>query len=266
MNMKITVLCNDKALEGFEAEHGLSLYIETDRHHILFDTGSTDVALKNAKKLGLDLRQIDFVVISHGHYDHIGGLERVLKITGKTKVFTGPGCLLPRYSGPRRAGPPEAKKHYESLGANFEEISQFSSPEENIFFLPAVPFRTSERPPVKFKRMGGEERIRDLFEDELGLIVVEKGEATLFTGCSHRGIGNILLEAVGHKKIKTVVGGLHLLYKSRSEIEEVCQLIKELYVENFYIGHCTGDLAIKTFTEKLPVIVEELKAGKTIKL
>ncbi|AKI97396.1 MBL fold metallo-hydrolase [Kosmotoga pacifica] len=262
--MKISVLCNDTALKGFEVEHGLSLLIEANEHSILFDTGSTDVAVKNAAKLGLNLSNIDFIVVSHGHYDHIGGLKEVLKITRKKKVYTGPGCLFPRYSGPKFAGSPESEAHYGKLGADFEVVDQTTTLENDIFLLPAVPFRTAERPSRKFKRMGGEERFQDLFEDELSLIVIENGRATLFTGCSHRGIGNILLETNRHWNIKTVVGGLHLSDKTRPEIEEVCRLIKEMNIESFYIGHCTGNTAIEIFKEKLPATVKELKAGQII--
>ncbi|OAA32519.1 hypothetical protein AT15_00125 [Kosmotoga arenicorallina S304] len=264
--MRIQVLCNDKALKGFESEHGLSLYIESYNHHILFDTGSSDVAVKNSEKLRLSLKEIDFVVISHGHYDHIGGLDSILKATGKTRVYAGKGCLLPRYSGPRRAGAPESKMQYQKLGARFEEIDQISAPAKNSFLLPAVPFRTSEMPSARFKRLGIEERVRDFFEDELGLIVIENQNAVLFTGCSHRGIGNIILEATKHWKIKTVVGGLHLLHKSPGEIEEICRLIKPFNIEKFYIGHCTGDQAIETFSKKLQAVVKELKAGQIIEI
>ncbi|MCB1223176.1 MAG: MBL fold metallo-hydrolase, partial [Mesotoga sp.] len=70
--MKITVLCNDKGLEGFKSEHGISFFIELNGKKFLFDTGSTDVAVKNAEKLGIDLSEVESIIISHGHYDHLG--------------------------------------------------------------------------------------------------------------------------------------------------------------------------------------------------
>ena len=85
--MKVIVLCNDKSLEGFENEHGLSILVEIGEEYYLFDTGSSDVAIRNAEKLNIDLSKITAIVISHTHYDHIGGLGEFLKkLENKTRV------------------------------------------------------------------------------------------------------------------------------------------------------------------------------------
>jgi len=87
MDMKITVLCNDKAVEGFESEHGVSFFVELNGKNYLFDTGSTDVAVKNAAKLEINLSRIELIVISHGHYDHLGGREVCFGRPGERKYW-----------------------------------------------------------------------------------------------------------------------------------------------------------------------------------
>ena len=98
--IRITVLVDDEAGEGLLPEHGLSLWIETGGKHILFDTGQGNALVENARRLGVPLEETDIVVLSHGHYDHSGGLANVLTIAPRAKILLHPGATIARYSLP----------------------------------------------------------------------------------------------------------------------------------------------------------------------
>lgn len=268
--MKITILCNDKALSGFESEHGLSILIESDDGHYLFDTGSTDVAVRNARKLDVDLSKIEAIIISHGHYDHIGGLKEFLKaLKRKMKVYVGDGIFLPKFSDDNRyIGPTEDRKGYEDLGAEFYEIKELTLLDKNIYVLPKVPFTTWERPPERFKIIENNQKKKDLFNEELTVVLAEneKGSSTIITGCSHRGIGNIVLEVSRHWKIENLIGGLHLLNKEKPEIEKIRTIFEDLGIKNIFVGHCTGDNAIRIFKQSPNIKTREIMAGQTFEL
>ena len=261
INLKITVLCNDKGLEGFKSEHGISFFIELNGKKFLFDTGSTDVAVKNAEKLGIDLSEVESIIISHGHYDHLGGLGSVLKKTGAKKVMVGEGCLERKFSGSTESSPGGCGSEYEQLGASIETVRASREITNGLHVMTAAPFVTEERPGDKHNRIEGGTRIRDFFEDELSLAVVQNGVVTVITGCSHRGIGNIVKQASGFGKVKNVVGGLHLLHKTEDELEEIFEYLLGFDIDKFHIGHCTGDKVVKKIAERFPAEVRELMAG-----
>ena len=264
--MTITVLCNDKALEGFRKEHGISFLIETGNRNYLFDTGTTDVATENARKLGKDLEVINSIIISHGHYDHLGGLANFLKLTGKRRVYIGTGALNRKLSGERNASPNETEKEYIALGAEFVTVEKYTKIDDGIFIISAVPFVTDERPQKKYKHIINNRVETDEFKDELTLLIIREGKGTVITGCSHRGIVNILFEASRHCEIENVLGGLHLLHKTERELNVICDKLEEFNVANYFIGHCTGDEAIEIMQQRLSANVKEIRAGEIIKL
>ncbi|MDD2333396.1 MAG: MBL fold metallo-hydrolase [Mesotoga sp.] len=261
MDMRITVLCNDKAIEGFECEHGVSFFVEMNGKNYLFDTGSTDVAVKNARKLGLNLSRIELIVISHGHYDHLGGLGSALRETGAKKVLVGEGSFERKFSETTLTSPEDGRTEYERLGAIIETVWTSKEIADGVYVMTAAPLVTKERPGEKHVKITEGITDRDLFNDELSLSVVENGNVTVITGCSHRGIGNIVKQASGFGKVKNVVGGLHLLHKTEDELEEIFGYLLGFDIDKFHIGHCTGDNVVKKIAERFPAEVRELMAG-----
>ncbi len=259
--MKITVLCNDKAVEGFESEHGVSFFVELNGKNYLFDTGSTDVAVKNATKLEINLSRIELIVISHGHYDHLGGLGSVLREAGGKKVLVGEVSFERKFSETTLSSPEDGRTEYERLGAIVETVGTSKEIADGIHVMTAAPFATEERPGEKHLKITEAIKKRDFFDDELSLFVVENGNVTVITGCSHRGIGNIVKQASGFGKVKNVVGGLHLLHKTEEELEEIFEYLLGFDIDNFHIGHCTGDNVVKKIAERFSAEVRELMAG-----
>jgi 7,8-dihydropterin-6-yl-methyl-4-(beta-D-ribofuranosyl)aminobenzene 5'-phosphate synthase len=234
--MKITILCNDIAKSGFASEHGLSLLIDEET---IFDTGMTDVAVKNADKLGLSLAGVKRIFISHGHYDHIGGLPYILDKTGRVDLYLQRKALIPKYSGDRFTGfsynwdeiEKKVNVHLLDGDANvdgFSIINDVPTVEENI--------------DANFKANG----VHDLFEDEMNLFK----DGILITGCAHRGIENIFQKALEKYRVNTIIGGFHLINVDIRRIKSISKLFEDHNV-NVVPLHCTGETATKVFKDSL---------------
>ncbi len=249
--MKITVLCNDVAREGFFFEHGLSLLINDDT---LFDTGTSDVALKNAHKLGVDLSKVKRIFISHGHYDHIGGLVYLLKEMSNVDLYVHEKALIPKYSGKRFAGVPYDWKEVERKAR--VHLVEGDTEIDNFNIINNVPTVEKNIDP-NFLVEGR----HDLFEDEINLYK----DGILITGCAHRGVDNILEKASEIFDVRVVMGGFHLKDSSMERIEEVLKVFKQHDVKVIPM-HCTGEKAIKFFKENLGDRCIIARAGDTIEI
>ena len=184
--MKITTLIENLVYKnGLLAEHGLSLYIETDTRKILFDTGQSGALLQNARKMGVKIEEIDSVIISHGHYDHTGGLASFLMVNSKARVYMKREALTEKYDMSKRdigiACNPEL------LENRVEFITCITEIDKGLFIVPDIPILDSDD--TQFRNFNEE------FLDELYLAITLDGELSIITGCSHRGITNIMKSA-----------------------------------------------------------------------
>ncbi|ANQ54555.1 hypothetical protein XJ44_00630 [Thermosipho affectus] len=257
--MKIWILMNDKAKSGFYSEHGFSVLTEVNGKKILFDTGQSDLFLKNVEKLDLNLLDLDAVVISHGHYDHGNGLEFLLKKIGPKKIYVGDGFFNLRYSGEKYAGIKHNRIFYERIGGNFEIVQNDLEIFKGVKIITAAPLKTSKYSEKKFKI--GSKKEQDLFDDELYLFIESSDGAIVLTGCSHRGIVNIIFHLSKKGKIKTVIGGFHLLNKTNEELLQISNLLNDFQIDVLYPCHCTGDIAIDIFKKNLKTKICECLAG-----
>lgn len=243
--MKISVLVeNTTSNDKFNAEHGLSLYIETEKHNILFDTGQSDLFVKNADKLGIDLKNVDIAVLSHAHYDHSGGLEDFFKINDKAMLYAQKDifdkcCHLDgRYIGLN----PILKEKYLKRFIFVEdeinidnELCLFSANKlDKPFGLNTFSLCVEKDGQI----------IPDDFSHEHYLIINENNSKTLISGCSHKGISNIMYW-IKNKDVNTVIGGFHLSNLDPQNIEDKKMLdsIAEILIKagsTYYTGHCTG--------------------------
>ncbi|MDR0273366.1 MAG: MBL fold metallo-hydrolase [Clostridiales bacterium] len=269
--MNITALVenttNDDALK---TKHGLSIYIETAKHKILFDVGPNDAFIYNAKQLGIDLAEIDIFVLSHGHSDHGGALSDFLRVNDKAKIYIHKKAFEPYFIEILFA-----KKYIgldKKLAANERIIftdGVLEIDDELLLFSDVEgQFDTKSHRVLLRKTQNGFER--DDFLHEQNLIVTSGGKSALFSGCSHRGIANILRAATKHRAINAVFGGFHL-YNPVTKAAESPQLIEELATELsshetiFYTCHCTGEKAYQSLREIMGEKVRYFSTGTTVK-
>lgn len=242
---------------NLKCKHGLSLYIETERHRILFDMGPNDLFLENARKLGVDIASIDIAVISHGHVDHCGGLKSFLKRNSTARIYIRPQALerhyvkvlgIPFYAGIDKTLVSGGRFVFtEDLCVVDDEITLLSN-DIRRFGLP-------QSDDNLFVKRGGR-LVPDDFCHEQNLLISSEGRHILVCGCAHSGIVNIINKA---KNIigaypTDVIGGFHLYepvakrYKDPLYIDSVaCEL--ERSKAFYYTCHCTG---IETFDKMKP--------------
>ena len=263
--MKISILCNDKSRPGYANIHGFSVHIETPEANLIYDTGNGSVAVENALKAGIDLNRLDGIVISHGHYDHTGGLTSFLKETGPIDVYTGRGAFEGKFKGNREIGFPLSMKDYEELGARIKIVGADREIFPGVKIFTGADLSTGEQPDPVFLTGTSDEKRRDLFEEELTLAITDLEETFVITGCSHRGIGNILLMvSKSNLSVKGVLGGFHLDSKNVVGIEKACQVFEETEIDLIAPCHCTQDSVISRLKETFSNRILEILAGDVI--
>jgi len=252
MPMTLTVLCDNRTTDNrLQTEHGLSLLLQTTYHKVLLDTGASDMFLRNANQLGIDLSEVDYVFLSHGHADHAGGLDAFLSQNNKARIIVSPKAVEGKFFSKRG--------HVHSITTNWPSAAM----EGRTLYVKqtrklAPGFHVIAHIPQKHSLPQGNrnlfvedargELVPDDFQHELALYV----DGLLFTGCAHNGLENIM--AACPWPIRAVVGGFHLLdahlgehYESADVLVALSHRLTEQYPDTcFYTSHCTGDLAFRT--------------------
>jgi 7,8-dihydropterin-6-yl-methyl-4-(beta-D-ribofuranosyl)aminobenzene 5'-phosphate synthase len=253
MKMRITILCENTVGRRIGlGEHGFSAFIETDQGNYLFDTGSGPSVVGNSLELNKDLRTIRKIFLSHGHYDHTGGLPEVLKLRGKVDVHAHPHAFLDRIhvikenekETNRFVGLPYKKTFLESLGAHFILNTDFMEVEKGFFLTGEVPRKTSfEKPdPTLFTEIDGITHL-DIFPDDQSLILDTEKGLILILGCAHSGLINIIhhvIHKTGREKFYAILGGTHLDFLTPKQLEETIEALKKMDIERMGAAHCTG--------------------------
>ena len=241
----VSLLENTTDCPGILTRHGLSMYLETAAHKILFDFGPDDSFARNAEQLGIDLSAVDLAVLSHGHGDHGGGLHTFLEINHTAPVYIRETAFLPHWSGHKMIGlSPSLREHPQVVltgsSCTIDDTLQLVS---NIS---GRRFFASSNAKLLMSTADGS-RIPDDFSHEQSLIVREGDVCLLIAGCAHCGIVNVLerAEAAVGQPMTHVVSGFHLCQPSKNidEPEEtVCAIARELIKRpsRYYTCHCTG--------------------------
>lgn len=262
---------NNKAL-GFE--HGLSLYIETAKHKLLFDLGASSLFVDNALKLGVDLKAIDTVILSHGHYDHGGGLQAFLYENSKAVIYIKKEAFGDYYS--ERVSGTEYVGLDKSLSQNsrivFVDNDMVLDDELKLFSgVNIIDERFS--PNKKLKVRIGTKYFEDDFAHEQNLIINSDGVKALVAGCAHNGITNIIRKFIEIEGADPdyVISGFHLSNPSggKNENETVIYRVGNSINKHntkYYTCHCTGIEPYKKLKEILNNIVEYFAAGDMLNL
>ncbi|MCK9150548.1 MBL fold metallo-hydrolase [Methanobacterium alcaliphilum] len=279
--MKVTILIDDKKINqpDLVAEHGLSIHIEKNGRNILLDMGKSDLFMENASTLGISLEDVDVAVLSHGHYDHGGGLSAFfdknknaplyLKKTAERKHFSKKSASDFKYVGLNKSFLENEPERIHFLSENTEI--------NGLDIITNIKQKYPKPPGNKylFEEINGE-IINDDFNHELFLIVPELDGIHIFTGCCHNGLLNIVETAIDlypEKKIKSIFGGFHMVIKSSDEefalkedLLNMGEKLMEYPIEKVYTCHCTGDKAYSLLKRIMGDKIDYCFTGTSIEL
>lgn len=280
--MIISVLAENTACtpnpKRVKAEHGLSLHIEANGQKILFDTGQSSRFVQNAEKMGINLSEVDYLFISHGHLDHGGGLKHFMEANDDARVFMHRGAagrfytkllgFIPYYVGLDQK---TIRRHTDrivfleddlQLSENMRVVTHFSSE----FPRPSGNSSLFEKQHHRF--------VQDEFRHEIVLVLKESAGSVVFTACSHSGILNMVKEAETPgtpEDARAVFGGFHT-YNPINRRSESSTYLEELASEIeksdsvFYTGHCTGSANVAHLKKRLGAQIQSMNCGDVIEI
>lgn len=275
--MRVTTLFENRTIsKEYKNKHGLSLYIETSKHKILFDTGTDDTFAKNANKLGVKLEDIDIAIISHGHYDHGGGLETFLKLNSKAKIYFGKGAFdnhLVKLLGIIKYS--IGLKKELSSNDRFVFVDEMLKIDDELILFGDI--KGNKLVPKGndrlLKEYSNRQVKKDDFQHEINLLINENGRYNLFCGCAHKGIINIIERAkeIIPSDLNTVIGGFHLMGMNAKDsnfkeyLNELSTTLSKNNLDKYYTCHCTGEEAYSYLSEKMSNL-NEIKTGMVIEV
>ena len=248
----VTLIENTTTQAALPAEHGLSLYIETGKHRILFDMGQSAAFADNADTLGIDLKKIDFAVLSHGHYDHGGGMRRFLEINSHVPVYVNQYAFEPHFnaSGKDIGLDPSLPK------------DRIRFVKDSLTLAPGLQLCTVPFPPADTAGMTTAGNQPEDFRHEQYLLVEEDGKRILISGCSHKGIVGI----AEYFRPDILVGGFHFMKtEDESILSEAARRLLALNC-TYYTGHCTGQQQYAYLKARMGQQLHSLSTGSEVVL
>lgn len=273
MSCRVRVLSDNRSTYGLLKEHGLSFFIEVDEKALLLDTGAGRNFLYNASDMGLSLKKTQALILSHGHYDHTGGMGELLHLYPNLPLYAHPSILSRHYS-----------RHDDG---NFYNIGIHSSHRELIQSFPKEQWIPVEEKKEIVPGVFGVSSIEreekyslgtrgffqdteglkaDSVPDDLSLLIRQNGMDHLICGCCHSGLKNTIKHLKRHfssLSLHTLMGGFHLSHASDAQIEDLGQWIESLNIKRLICSHCTGDRAYEIWSELLSIKVEQSSTGRT---
>jgi 7,8-dihydropterin-6-yl-methyl-4-(beta-D-ribofuranosyl)aminobenzene 5'-phosphate synthase len=271
----ITVLVeNSVPRAGLQAEHGLAFHLQAGDRTVLFDAGQSDLVRRNAEALGIRWDNLSAIVLSHGHYDHTGGLDAVRTVAPQARLFLHPAAVAPKFSrGPEGAGryigmPPRTA---EAL-ASEPLVTWTTGPTEiipGLFVTGEIP-RNSE-----FEDTGGDFFLDaactrpDPLEDDQALFFDTRDGLVILLGCGHSGVVNTvehIRKLTGRRPVHTLLGGLHLLRAGPDRMHRTLAAFHDWQPHQIAVGHCTGMAATARLWAEFPGRCQPCAAGSRLAL
>lgn len=257
--LQITAIMDNKLTgrKDLLCEHGLSLHLACRGKEILFDCGSSERMLYNAKKLGIALEGLDGVVLSHAHYDHAGGFRYLAEQYPVRRVYTGPGFFEPKYA--------KSDSCYKNLCAGFDReflmargiaysiVERVAEILPGVYAISGFPRREpAQTIPARFLRLTERGLIPDDFRDEVCLAVETMEGLVLLVGCAHPGILNMArhVSALLGSPIRAVFGGTHLAEADTPRIQRTVEALQDMGVKLLGLSHCSGECAQAVIRER----------------
>ncbi len=252
MAINLTILCENSVARPFGVlgEHGFACYLETPQGNYLFDTGQGNTIINNARVLGKNLADIKALMLSHGHYDHTGGLEQVLECNSEVDIYAHPGIFADRYwnveGRQRYVGIAWKRDYLESIGANFKLQRELREVGRGVYLTGEIPRNNDfEKGDSQQTAVGANGQILqpDPLPDDLSMVVETPLGLIIVLGCAHAGLVNIIEYVVDNfpgKNIHAVVGGTHLGFADDEQFEKTLQIFDRFEIAKVGVSHCTG--------------------------
>lgn len=263
--MKIySLMENTPYASQYQYEHGLSLYIETNTHKILFDTGKTGAFVENAKLLNVNLEEVDLLVLSHGHYDHSGGIQNFLALNSKAPIYLSKYAFEEHFN---------VSQKYIGIDPALKACDRFIFVDDFLKIDDELEICSCNHNEKKYPidHAGLTEKRDDIlvpecFRHEQYLVIHENNRKVLISGCSHKGILNIM----DWMKPDVLVGGFHYMKQELTESGNsmLDEAAKELmvYETMYYTGHCTGVLQYEYLKKQMGNQLNYLASGQMISI
>lgn len=266
----ISLIENTTHDRNLYAEHGLSLYLETRQHKVLFDTGASGRFADNAGKLGISLAEVDTLILSHGHYDHTGGILRFLEENDRAQVYLSAYDFAPYYhvsdTERRFIGIRDLSPDHPRLTLLQGDLT---IDDELTLFTGVTGRKCFPETNFQLKYDNGRELVQDDFRHELYLAVTEGAHRLLLSGCSHNGILNILerYQTLFQREPDVVIGGFHTAGKGdfrpehAAQVDALAQALRPWHTV-FYTCHCTGQIPYQRLHRQLGDRMRYLATGE----
>ena len=272
--ISLTILVENTARgAGILGEHGLSFWIDTGAHRVLFDTGQGMALIHNAARLGIDLSLADAIVLSHGHFDHVGGLEAALTAAPRAPLFLHPRAVEPKFIGTDPAATRRISTTYVETESFLHDERQVIFTREPCEVAPGV-WATGQIPRTNdFEDTGGPffldpalTRPDPLLDDQAFYLSTSQG-IIVICGCAHAGVVNTLshiARLTGDAPVRALFGGLHLENASVRRMEETVRALRACQPHQIGCCHCTGLVAIRRLWDEFPGVCLQVYAGRRL--
>ncbi len=274
----IQILCdNNIGRMDFLGEHGFAAHVNHDSGAYLFDTGQGMTLPHNVRQGGLRLEDLDAVILSHGHYDHTGGLAWVLEKTGPIDIHAHPDVFTPHLARvesdpsqpPRPVGCPRTQADLESAGGRFVFHAATAQLAPGLWFISGYERQPAQTPDDgKLVLAGADGPIPDPIAEDASLLLETRSGPILLLGCAHGGLLNILdhiRERLGVRRLHAVLGGTHLMFYASAQIDAVIEALECFAVALVGVSHCTGDQAVMHLAQHFGRRFQRAAAGSVFR-